>query len=46
MQGTWKVIDNRDPKLENVVLVTCVNCALLAGRLGCDIHRIGGDKGE
>lgn len=43
MQGTWRVTHKADPKLTNVVLVVCVNCALIAGKLGSTIARIGGE---
>lgn len=45
MKGTWKVTHPKDPKLLNTVLVVCIGCAVTAGKMGADIHRIGGDKG-
>ena len=43
-QGTWTAVHPKDPKLTNVALVVCVNCAIIAGKLGAVIHRTG-EKG-
>jgi len=43
-QGTWTARHPKDPKLTNVSLVVCVNCAIIGGKLGAKIRRTG-EKG-